>query len=78
MHLMICYVQEFPYQANNLEVLNHTTVIKTSRLDSTTNTPSNKVPSFLHSQFTSHRDCCAANSKLFLLRDCGSGKVSCA
>ncbi|KAF3620451.1 hypothetical protein FXO37_33267 [Capsicum annuum] len=33
---------EFPYQANNLEVLNHTTVIKTSRLDSTTNTPSNK------------------------------------
>ncbi|XP_059309323.1 E3 ubiquitin-protein ligase WAV3-like [Lycium ferocissimum] len=34
---------EFPYPAsNNLELLNHASVIKPSRLDSTTNTPSNK------------------------------------
>ncbi|XP_049391969.1 probable E3 ubiquitin-protein ligase EDA40 [Solanum stenotomum] len=33
---------EFPYPVNNLELLNHTSVIKPSRLDSTTNTPSNK------------------------------------
>lgn len=43
MYLMICSVQEFPYPASNLELLNHTSVIKPSRLDSTTNTPSNKV-----------------------------------
>ncbi|CAN4080712.1 unnamed protein product [Withania somnifera] len=33
---------EFPYQASTPELLNHTSVIKPSRLDSTTNTHSNK------------------------------------